>query len=123
MSESRFPKLLKVQENRKKLWKDWKSGSRAQGRCATGLRYAPTLLLSLDSRLPSDLGPLGSPRPLQNCSFIPNWMAREGWAAVTVPKLLLVMVADGAWKLTLLNALTKSTRSRKVIFSLRSKNF
>jgi hypothetical protein len=36
-------------------------------------------------------------------------MARDGWAAVTVPKVLLVMVADGAWKLTLLNALTKST--------------
>jgi hypothetical protein len=42
LSESRFPKLLNVKENRKKEWKDWKSGSRAQGRCATRLRYAPT---------------------------------------------------------------------------------
>ena len=50
LSESRFPKLLKVKENRKKRWKDWKSGSRAQGRCATRLRYAPTFcaLLTLN---------------------------------------------------------------------------
>jgi hypothetical protein len=45
LSESRFPKLLNVKENRKKEWKDWKSGSRAQGRCATRLRYAPTELI------------------------------------------------------------------------------
>ena len=42
LSESRFPKLLKVKENRKKKWKEWKSEAGAQGRCATRLRYAPT---------------------------------------------------------------------------------
>src|SRR5579864_3582333 len=42
-SESRFPKLLKVKENRKRKWKEWNSRPRAQGRCATRLRYAPTL--------------------------------------------------------------------------------
>ena len=42
LSESRFPKLSEVRKNRKRLWKDWKTGSRAQGRCATRLRYSPT---------------------------------------------------------------------------------
>src|SRR6185437_13421299 len=41
-AKSRFPRLLERLRKRETEWSDWKEASRAQGRCATRLRYAPT---------------------------------------------------------------------------------
>src|SRR6266700_284627 len=52
-------------------------------------------------------------------------MLRGGYAFVIVPKPVLEMLVFGAWKLTLLKALMKSPRNRKVMLcpSLSTKNF
>ena len=41
-AKSRFPRLLERLRKRETEWTVWKGTSRAQGRCATRLRYAPT---------------------------------------------------------------------------------
>jgi hypothetical protein len=41
-AKSRFPRLLERLRKRETEWTDWEETSRAQGRCATRLRYAPT---------------------------------------------------------------------------------
>jgi hypothetical protein len=41
-AKSRFPRLLERLKKLETEWKVWKEASRAQGRCATRLRYAPT---------------------------------------------------------------------------------
>jgi hypothetical protein len=41
-AKSRFPKPMKRLKNSETEWKPWKGRRRAQGRCATRLRYAPT---------------------------------------------------------------------------------
>ena len=42
-AKSRFPKLLERLKKDETDWSNWKGLSRAQGRCATRLRYAPTI--------------------------------------------------------------------------------
>ena len=71
--------MLKVKENRKKLWKDWKPETRAQGRCATRLRYAPTFCASLIldhfqyfRYCPAAQIGLKSLRRCQNHNFLPS---------------------------------------------------
>jgi len=41
-AKSRFPRLLERLRKRETEWTVWNGTSRAQGRCATRLRYAPT---------------------------------------------------------------------------------
>jgi len=68
-AKSRFPKLLERQRKPEKEWITWKGISRAQGRCATRLRYAPTFYLFDSKSLPRAMQrPVTStvPKPSQN---------------------------------------------------------